>query len=381
MKDMGTLIYIGGFELPDKNAAAHRVLNNGKLFRSVGYNVIFIDVSKSVNDEAFMTKHNVEGFDTWSRKYPVTKVEWIQYLFSIKDIIPILKAYSKIESLICYNYPSFLLLLLQKFCKKRNIKMLADITEWYESDNLIKRIDTSCRMRYLHKQMDGLICISEYLGDYYRNEVKTVIIPPLVDVEAKKWRMGINKKTSNDIQFIYSGNPGKHKDKINIFLEVFAEITKMHNTIFNIIGLTEKDYLDLYPEHEALMDILRGKVHFFGKMKHEESLKYISQANYQVFLREDKRVNNAGFPTKFVESITCGTPVITTNTSDLGKYIYNSKNGCFVNIDDRNSIKFLLNKIISNNENINKIVVNDKLIFDYKQYSEKMKRFLFEILG
>ena len=29
--EKGTVIYVGNFELPDKNAAAHRVMNNGKI--------------------------------------------------------------------------------------------------------------------------------------------------------------------------------------------------------------------------------------------------------------------------------------------------------------------------------------------------------------
>mgnify|MGYP004602292779 FL=1 len=30
-----TLVYIGGFELPDKNAAAHRVVSNAEIFREL----------------------------------------------------------------------------------------------------------------------------------------------------------------------------------------------------------------------------------------------------------------------------------------------------------------------------------------------------------
>ena len=43
--DKKTIIYIGGFELPDKNAAAHRVISNGKLLRDIGYNVHFMGIS------------------------------------------------------------------------------------------------------------------------------------------------------------------------------------------------------------------------------------------------------------------------------------------------------------------------------------------------
>ena len=34
----GTIIYYGGFSLPDKNAAANRVVSNGKIFKDLGYN-------------------------------------------------------------------------------------------------------------------------------------------------------------------------------------------------------------------------------------------------------------------------------------------------------------------------------------------------------
>lgn len=41
----GTILYVGGFELPDKNAAAHRVLSNAKIFRELGYNVFFAELT------------------------------------------------------------------------------------------------------------------------------------------------------------------------------------------------------------------------------------------------------------------------------------------------------------------------------------------------
>ena len=67
-----TIIYIGGFELPDKNAAAHRVINNGKAFRELGYNVIFIDASKERNysNNILRTRQDFFGFETYSVQYP-----------------------------------------------------------------------------------------------------------------------------------------------------------------------------------------------------------------------------------------------------------------------------------------------------------------------
>ena len=38
------ILYIGGFQLPDKNAAALRVMSNAKAFRELGYTVVFINL-------------------------------------------------------------------------------------------------------------------------------------------------------------------------------------------------------------------------------------------------------------------------------------------------------------------------------------------------
>ena len=38
------ILYIGGFNLPDKDAAAQRVMANGLLFNKLGYKVYYIDV-------------------------------------------------------------------------------------------------------------------------------------------------------------------------------------------------------------------------------------------------------------------------------------------------------------------------------------------------
>jgi len=39
---MNYIIYYGPFQLPDKNAAAHRVINNAKLLRELGYETVFL---------------------------------------------------------------------------------------------------------------------------------------------------------------------------------------------------------------------------------------------------------------------------------------------------------------------------------------------------
>lgn len=47
----------------------------------------------------------------------------------------------------------------------------------------------------------------------------------------------------------------------------------------------------------------------------------------------------AGFPTKFVESITAGTPVLTNQTSDLADYLVEGEIGFWLVDDIADSLK------------------------------------------
>ena len=56
------VLYVGGFNLPDKNAAAQRVMANGLLFTISGYNVYYIDVkTDEVISDNFL-ENEFEGF-------------------------------------------------------------------------------------------------------------------------------------------------------------------------------------------------------------------------------------------------------------------------------------------------------------------------------
>jgi len=374
----GTILYIGSFELPDKNAAAHRVLSNAKIFRELGYNVVFIDVDRnSKSSLEISSKKNIQGFDCWSRKFPDSPLQWIKYLLGIKAFKDIAAKYDNIKALICYNFQSGALLRLKNYCKKKNIKLIADCTEWYEDKRIIKKIDTVLRMEYIHKKIDGVICISSYLEEYYQTYVKTVIIPPLVDLEEEKWQFREFKSDTNKLHFVYSGRPGKHKDKLNYIIEALNTVNRKYSYIFTIIGITKQQYLEYYPEHRAIIDRLQHCIEFLGEISHDKSLKYVKSADFVIFIREDKRANNAGFPTKFVESMTCGIPVITTRTSDLINYLSDGKNGFFININ--NNITSTIEVVLQlEREKINDMKSQCKAEnpFSYQNYINSLEKFM-----
>jgi len=380
----GTILYIGGFELPDKNAAAHRVLSNGKILRELGYKVVFIGVDKTLVEGNTIcdTKKIYHDFECWSYSYPRNEKEWIKYLIDIENIKKVKSLYNDIRAIIIYNYQSVTMYRLKRYCTKNNIKLIADCTEWYSAKGgnifykVVKGFDSFLRMRILHKQLDGLIVISEYLKKYYEKNTNTVKIPPLVDLKEEKWDLNhITSKHKTIIKFVYAGSSSKDKDKDKrLLLKTFYELKNNDNFVFNIVGITKNQYLSNYPEDKVLLDSLGDKIIFWGRVSHIKSLEIVKASDFSIFFRENTRLVNAGFPTKFVESISSGVPVITNKTSDLEYYLIDGVNGYFIE-DDAVGIRKILKRILTaDKDSIKRNFKTD--LFYYKNFIDTLDKFM-----
>lgn len=327
----GTILYIGGFELPDKNAAAHRVLNNAKLFRKLGYNTVFVGIDKGeyAQLDILETKTEIQGFTCYSIRYPHSAKDWFSYINEIANYKTVLNTLSNVLAVVCYNFPAFAMDKMFHYCHQHDMLCLADITEWYGGGSrilplrIIKDYESHRRMYNIHKKLDGLIVISRYLESFYK-ESNVFRLPPLTDLDEIKWKNG-NSKSKDTLKICYAGSPGA-KDKIDVLIAAVPAIKR--NIRIDIIGISKKDYLKIHPEHSDIIEDER--VAFQGKLPHIETLDFVKAANYSCFFREKNRVTMAGFPTKFSEAISSGTPVITNDSSDVKDYIEESVNGMIV---------------------------------------------------
>lgn len=376
MKKKGTIIYIGGFQLPDKNAAAHRVISNAKIIRELGYDVVLIGVDEDL-DYGFNvldTKLVIQGFDSWSIPYPKAKIHWIHYLANINYFKKIVSLYEDVKFVICYNYQALAFIKMKRFCKKNSIKIIGDCTEWYSikgsnlSYKILKGFDVFIRMRVIHKYLDGLIVISKYLESYYSKCKNVICVPPLVDKSELKWKNQYINEVNDKITIVYAGSPG-NKDKINYIIEAMYSINEPFK--LNLIGITKNEYLRINPQHSELLQFLKGNIQFSGRLSHLETIECIKKADFFCFFRDQNVVSMAGFPTKFGESISCGIPVITNKTSDLSDYLIDSVNGYFIEIDSIKSIRTEMLNLIK--LNTNKILQMKEYcytsnLFDYKDY-------------
>ena len=318
-----TIVYTGGFELPDRNAAAHRVLAVAKMLRDSGHRVVMVGVGRSVGRTPILqTKGSCQGFETYTAAYPNGLTQWPAYLAGIEPLRQVIRAVGGADAVLCYNYPAVAFARLGRVCRRQGGKILADCTEWYNMKEValplrpIKGMDTWLRMHVIQKHLDGMIVISRYLEQYYRESRHVVCIPPLVDTTDEKWSCA-PKPRGRETTFVYVGNPG-HKDRLGQILEAVAEANQMAPCKLWVIGVGWEDFVRLNPEWKKRPPGEWGA--FLGRLPHEESLAYLKSADCSFIIRDDTRTNNAGFPTKFVEAVTMGTAVIASNISDLWQY-------------------------------------------------------------
>lgn len=329
------VLFIGGFKLPDGSASAQRALENGYLFESLGFKAVFI--GKFANDESNNNYQKIERFDCFNINCPTREKKYEYYakhIDSIKDVIDIYGS-NKVHSIVAYNYPPIALRKLIDFCKKYNINVILDSTEWYGFEggnlirNIIRYIATQYRMRVLAKKSGNVICASRFLQRYYSN-LNTTILPFSIDPSREKWNLVAHNVPNKPRQFIYAGSPGvgMSKDFIHLIIKALSQIKQRgYEFKFVVVGIEKDQFLLYFQDYKELLTNLGESVEFLGRQPHLKALELLKNSDYSILLRPVNRVSNAGFSTKIVESVSCGTPPITNLTSDISYYINDGVNG------------------------------------------------------
>lgn len=364
------ILYLGGFELPDKNAAAQRVVANAKLLREMEFEVSFIGISKDIKN----APSSVDGFANYPIPYPTNTKEWIHQICVFKDINYIVN--SKPDYVILYNFPAVASLRILKACHKHGIKVIHDLTEWesckgWTTADIVRRIDIILRMRYCTKRMDGVIAISKYLYDYYKDYTNTIQVPPTVDLQDPKFcRTRTLESSDSKLKLVYAGSPGvvASKDRLDLIIK---EVNTLPQVQLDIVGLTEQQYRDVFGNS---VEVSKNVI-FHGRVSHLEAIRFVCDADFQMLIRQYTLKNNAGFPTKFVESFSCCTPLIATVTSNICDYLQDGVNGFIVNEKNPigNVIKFA--STMSAAEKIKmKMACRNYKEFDYRAYKDEFSK-------
>ncbi|MDU1032956.1 glycosyltransferase [Clostridium sp.] len=397
---METIAYIGDFQCSTMSAEVQLVLGNAAIFKELGYKVVFI--GNEFEDKEFnsiMDTHKTFlGYDLFNVPFYRGSKDIKKLNFIEKEIEFVLKKYN-CRFVICYGTPTFsgLLFMLKRWCRKSKIPFiincvdLPNVSHGSFLQRKIKRVDRILR-HWIYKNSDGIIAVSSKIAEYLLdNKYKpSIIVPPVKNLEA--YRKPILEER-NFIKLVYGGNPfpsdGRkvsvdgYKDRLDIAIYYVDKLVDLGYKIrFDIYGLTLEQYINVVPEQYALLQKNIEHIKFHGRVAKNICEQAFSDSDYMILLRKKNLMTDAGFPTKFVESISVGTPVLITDVGDIHCYLKENINGFFVDIEDEakgieqmsKAIELPLEKI-----NIMKKQCYDSKLFDYKKYVLNMQKFLEEI--
>lgn len=370
----GTIIYMGSFELPDKNAAAYRVRNNGKIFNALGYRAVYLGV---VRGEQFAgIRQSSYDADMYEEAYPVGTKQWIKHFFDTKNIEAVVARYPDTCMVICYNLPLATYKAIKKVLARRGIKTAFDCTEWndFSAGALPKRVSKIIDEKQihfrLHKACEDIMVISRIMEKQYQG-ANVLHLPPMIDTEDSIWHQtGISE--DDTFTFCFAGFI-TYKEKLDAIISALSQIHVPQVRLW-VIGTAKDEYLQEFPAHEALLQQDK-RIIFTGKISHEETIRRILSCDCYVFIRESTRRNEAGFPTKFVESYTCGVPILSTNVSDIHEYKDDSV--ILLESTDEQSVLQAMQKIMQQKREKHAL----RQSFDYRNYIEPTRKWLEKALS
>ncbi|MBE0484405.1 MAG: glycosyltransferase [Bacterioplanes sp.] len=374
-----TVVYVGPYSFPNGGAAARRILGVCLSIRDAGFDVLVATGQM----ESEYTHKEFKGIPVYSlneRKHESLPKLMKHFMYlkmgsetvSWLDTLP-----NKPTAVVLYSGYSPYLIRVGNWCKKNNVQIFFDAVEWYEAPSLVSGfispyyLNISLAMYFLLPKVDGLICISSFLENYYAKKgCEVVRIPPTLDTEEALPVFALNNSV---VKISYTGNPGK-KDLLEYVIRAISEI--------NAEGFMVE--LHLAGDCQEVIDKCSGydlsSVKYHGFLSYENTFSLVKSSDYTVLFRPYQRSSEAGFSTKFVESISLGTPVLGNITSDLAEHLREGVTGFISPSLEYQAIKDTIFKAVSldldgRNQMRENCITHAKNNFDYRNYVDVVRSF------
>lgn len=235
-------------------------------------------------------------------------------------------------------------LTFRRWCRRNEVPFVIDVVEWYDPTHVLGgrfgpySFASALEHRVLHRTSDGLIVISTYLKNYYASKgMRPLLVQATASSDTASSRTlesaeatapGAGTCRGSMVRVTYFGFAGK-KDELQVMLDAAAAVPSIHLTV---AGPAEATVV------AAADSQLTGRLTALGHVPHEVIADIVRASDFTTFLRKPTRSNQAGFPTKFVESLSLGVPVITNSTSDIGLYLTDGENGLLVEDDSASAL-------------------------------------------
>ena len=371
---------------PSGVAKSSRMLNFCRLFRDAGIKVHVITAHSKGNEDVGAC-YELEGFT-----YEVVSNKQYNTIDSFIGTPGFLK---RVKIYLDENPQDYVFMTssteffrrLSKIVRSRNVKCFVEQCEWLDISNYkfgkfdLRYINAEYFRKRGIKRINGIISISRLLNDYFGSKgVSSICVPTILDVKNTSYVCGIDNREK--IHLVFAGSLGGSKELMKPIIEALANNECFRQRIvFEIYGPSESQVITNIGGDSKLVKDAGNSVVFHGRIPQEKIPEVYSNSDYLIFVRPQRRSSNAGFPTKFAESMAVGTPVITNDTGDIGLYLENGVNGFMLADNSTEAICQCFEGIISiDTDTYSEMRIAARKTaessFDYRVYVEKIAKYI-----
>lgn len=331
MKKVLIITYDG---IPDIDAGAVRDMIFAEMLTDIGYSVNIVSMGETTEFKEKEVNKGITHLSFRPQCSNRSRIVLSYLLFPLRLYLYIRK--QDFDVCLYTQIDRISQLILRNYCKRRGSVSVFDAVEWFSPEEFLHgkrsygyRLNNNYNVKYISSQ-DRVIAISSYLYDHFNSRgIRTVRIPVMMDI----YHIAYRKTSQEDrIMIIYAGSPGR-KDNLAIIVKAISllSVEERERLRFTIIGCLEDDLIEENDDLRGILSLLGNTITFCGRMSRNAVLDLYQNADFSIMIRsESQRYAKAGFPTKFVESLATGTPVICNATSDLDQYLMDGYNGILV---------------------------------------------------
>ncbi|MBR2351477.1 MAG: glycosyltransferase [Alistipes sp.] len=226
---------------------------------------------------------------------------------------------------------------IQWWARCHNIRVVFDAVEWYSKEQFANwRVampywDKELLYRVVVDKRSRVIAISSYLRDYFVSKgCRVVQIPIIYNPSATEQKIDVSGVREERLRLIYAGSHLR-MDNISLILEALSLLAddEKSKVQFTIFGIAAESLRRSVPEvvYESAKSMLR----IMGRRPNSEVVAAYADSDFTIMLRDPSlRVNRAGFPSKVVESMRMGVPVMCNYSSDLDLYLRHAENSIII---------------------------------------------------
>ena len=393
---MKSILFCLRFNITDNRPYAVRVLTIAKMYRELGYNVIFICVDNTNLQREFTHTfycdfecYTIHFFKTRNPLKLYKTKRFVKQQFS--TIMSLIKEKgTEIHSIIALLMYDLIANFSRKYAKKNKIHFIYITTEWYLYHSFYGKFIwlkylVAVYMRNVKSKNTNIMVISRFLADFYQTKkhCHVSLIPSIVDQnDYAENEMNHQARMSGKIRIMYAGYPGK-KDVIHTFFQAILSLSEEERKkiAFYGYGFEEKDLTSLGLSIEEVHQ--SGCIHICGQVSQKEVKDALNISDFSILIREDTLNAKGGFSTKIVESMMAGVPIIGNLTGDMELY-FNDKNSVILSDPSLEECKKALQKVLMMSDaeiaEMKKAAHQTAIqSFDYHLYLETMQKFMEEL--